>query len=290
MLFATERVFDLSGRTACIATMHGKERVLAPRLQEALGLRCVVPDGLDTDRFGTFSGERPRTGTALDTARAKALAGIEATGLDLAIASEGSFVPHPEVPAVQLGIELVLLVDVARGLEIVGRDASLVTNHARARCRTVEEVATFGARIGFPGHGLVLVLGDPPRVVERDVEGAVDLERTARAILADAERSGLPLFAQSDMRAHRNPTRMRAIDRSAADLVARIGTPCPACGRPGFGRVDVVRGLPCTACGTPTRRPRAARHGCSGCAHVVVVELPEGGAAAEPADCPSCNP
>ena len=36
-----------------LGTMHGKAVVIAPPLS-ALGIGVVVPEGLDTDRFGTF--------------------------------------------------------------------------------------------------------------------------------------------------------------------------------------------------------------------------------------------
>ena len=48
----------LSGRRAVLATMHGKEEVIVPALAP-LGLALSVCPGLDTDRFGTFSGEVP---------------------------------------------------------------------------------------------------------------------------------------------------------------------------------------------------------------------------------------
>lgn len=50
------------GRDWVIATRHGKEAVLAPILENALGLRITVPPDLDTDVLGTFSGEVPRLG------------------------------------------------------------------------------------------------------------------------------------------------------------------------------------------------------------------------------------
>ena len=56
---------------AVLATMHGKERVIAPILEQGLGLRVALALGLDTDRFGTFSREVERTGSQLDAARAK---------------------------------------------------------------------------------------------------------------------------------------------------------------------------------------------------------------------------
>ena len=65
--------FALDGARAVIATMHGKEQVIAPVLRDAFGLHCNVAEGLDTDAFGTFARERERTGTILEAARAKAV-------------------------------------------------------------------------------------------------------------------------------------------------------------------------------------------------------------------------
>jgi hypothetical protein len=42
-------------RRLIIATKHKKEAVVAPLLQEKLGVRCFVDDEFDTDAFGTFS-------------------------------------------------------------------------------------------------------------------------------------------------------------------------------------------------------------------------------------------
>ena len=37
-----------------IATKHKKEEVIAPILEKELGVICVTPIGLDTDKLGTF--------------------------------------------------------------------------------------------------------------------------------------------------------------------------------------------------------------------------------------------
>ena len=60
-----------AGRTLVVATMHGKERVIAPLLEERLGVRCVVPAGFDTDRYGTFTRDVARAGDQLEAAREK---------------------------------------------------------------------------------------------------------------------------------------------------------------------------------------------------------------------------
>jgi hypothetical protein len=45
------------GRNLVIATLHGKEKVIAPLLEHALGVKIIVPEKFDTDQYGTFSGE-----------------------------------------------------------------------------------------------------------------------------------------------------------------------------------------------------------------------------------------
>ena len=59
--------------TLSVATIHGKERVIGPALMKALPIAGFTAiDGVDTDRFGAFSGEVRRTLDPLETCRAKA--------------------------------------------------------------------------------------------------------------------------------------------------------------------------------------------------------------------------
>lgn len=41
-------------RVAVLATMYHKEKVIAPILEQELGIKVIVPQDFDTDRFGTF--------------------------------------------------------------------------------------------------------------------------------------------------------------------------------------------------------------------------------------------
>ncbi len=79
------------------ATKHRKELALAPAFREHLQATLVVPN-LDTDALGTFSGEVPREGTALETAPRKCRLGMQAADLPRGLASEGSLGPHPLIP------------------------------------------------------------------------------------------------------------------------------------------------------------------------------------------------
>ena len=93
---------------------------------------------------------------------------------------------------------------------------------------------------------------------------------------------------ETDMRADRNPTRMRAIKRATLDLVRRSRSLCPACGQPGFAVTERLAGLPCSDCGEPTSQTRAEVLTCSGCHHRR--ERPVARRAADPGQCGDCNP
>lgn len=85
-----------------LGTMHGKAAAIAPPLSK-LGIVLSVPEALDTDRFGAFSGEPPRTLAMIDATHAGAHAAVAATGLPVALASESAYGPHPVIPFLPRG-------------------------------------------------------------------------------------------------------------------------------------------------------------------------------------------
>lgn len=274
-----------------LTTMHGKERVVAPILRAKLGLIIEPARGVDTDQFGTFSREVERRGSQLDAAKAKIAAGFEqAPGARVALASEGSFGPHPHIPFLALGRELVLMVDRDTGLELIGYDASPETNFAQVVARDFDEAAAFAERARFPEHGLVVMgcRGDqraPELLLRKDVTNHEALESSVR----DAFRRCGAAFVETDMRAHRNPTRMAAIERATNDLVRHFQNRCPACDYPGFDVSERISGLPCAWCGEPTRVVMTEVLNCRSCGH-----RSERAACnqttAEPGQCDGCNP
>lgn len=281
---------SFAGKNAILATMHGKERVIAPLLDGALGVRLRVPAGFDTDRFGTFSREVERAGTQLDAARAKIAAALERDPhASIGVASEGSFGPHPLIPVLPYYREIVVLIDRETGFELVGHHSGSLTNFGHAIVSGAAEAMVFAERIGFPKHG-VIVIGHaerqpaPDRFQAKDIETASQLRR---AVGQAVERCG-EAFVESDMRAHRNPTRMRAIRRATVELVRRYRSACPACGRPGFVVGELLSGLPCAWCGGLTRAIKAEVRICTGCGHRV--QRPTGVTRAQPGECAACNP
>lgn len=264
--------------------MHGKQAALAEGLAPlGLGWRAT-PTGFDTDRFGTFTREVPRAGDQRAAARAKALALLDACPeAELAVASEGSFGPHPALPIVPAGRELVLLRD-RRGAELVGQELTLDTNFAQAEVAGVPALLAWARQAGFPEHGVLLMAagGVPP--VTRDLADIATLAAAAEARLAAEGR----LWVETDMRAHRNPRRMAAITRAAADAARRWAARCPACATPDFTPRHEP-GRPCAWCGAPTEEPWRAVALCAACGHARETLLdPE--RRADPGHCARCNP
>ncbi len=273
-----------------LATRHGKEQAIARPFRQGLGVELVLAAGFDTDSLGTFSGEHPRTENAETTCRLKAEAGMAETGLDLGLASEGSFGPHPALPFLPVAIEWMTWVDRARSLVITERLTGCPTNFDHRTAGPGTELGPWLERIGFPAHALIVrphqaVAGAP---IRKGLQSAAGL----REAIEQASRASADGLAQleTDMRAHLNPTRMATIRSLAFRLVRRIACPCPACGSPGWGRVDLLPGLPCGWCGSATELIEREVFGCVSCAHRQEWPRRDGLRAADPQHCPFCNP
>jgi hypothetical protein len=278
------------GRMAVLATKHRKEQVLGPPLQATVGLELFVPDQMDTDLFGTFSGEITRQGTPREVGLRKARLGMKISGLTLGLASEGSFGPHPQLLFVPVDHELLVFVDRERNIEVVEEILSLHTNYAQTDVKNVDSLKDFLARVQFPSHGLIVKpnSGLQPGLL---FKGITDFAALQNAIdrCASASRDGLA-HVETDMRAHMNPTRQQVLQEVAMKLGRRLATPCPACRTPGWGLVDVVKGLPCEWCGGATELVRAEIHGCPHCEYRESQPRSDGLSVASPGYCAECNP
>jgi hypothetical protein len=271
--------------------MHRKEQVIAPILERELGLKVIVPKQFDTDVFGTFTRERNRPGNQLETARMKAEAALELTGETLAIASEGSFAPHPSFPAIPSNRELVVLIDQSHALEIVGEELSLDTNFNHKTVKTLEEVQEFAQKIGFPQHGLIVRCSASPQDPNPFTKGITTEAELITAAITALERSLTgTIHLETDMRALYNPTRMQVIAQATQNLVKAVKQTCPECGFPGVKVIERRRGLLCELCNLPTSLTRSVVYGCQKCEVRREVLFPDGLTTADPTYCAYCNP
>lgn len=281
----TSGLLPYRGRTFALVTQHGKQRAIAPALHERLEAELIVVDDVDTDQLGTFTRDIERKGTQLEAARRKAMFAIE-RGHALGLGSEGAFLPGP-FGIGSHDVELVVLVDAAAGIEVVGR-AVEPGRHTHGVARDLDELAAVARRAGFPDHGLVVRPDDEndPRI-RKGLRTEDELQQAFVAALRDSR--GGRVFVENDLRAHHNPTRMAVIARATSDLVERLACPCPACGTPGYGFVRRTPGLPCRWCGAPTNEPLADEYACVRCTHRESRPL-GGDALADPGRCDFCNP
>ncbi len=273
-----------------LATKHHKEEVLGPPLQAIVGVVLKVPNGLDTDLLGTFSGEIQRPGPAREVAIQKARLGMAALGLPLGLASEGSFGPHPQWMFIPADFELLAFVDADQDITIVEQVLSTQTNYAQTRAQSLAELSEFLTQTQFPSHGLVVRpdVGIQPGLLFKGILDCPSLENAIRQCARQSE-NGLA-YIETDMRAHMNPSRRAVLHEAAEALARRLTSYCPACHTPGWGVTGVIRGLPCEACGCETSLVRNEVYGCVRCDCSQEIARSDGMRGASPQFCPWCNP
>ncbi len=277
------------GRKLVIATKHEKERVIAPLLKKHLGVEVIIPKQFNSDRFGTFTREVKRTGNQLEAARAKVHAAMALADTDLGVSSEGSFGAHPSIPFVQSNLELLLFVDKKNGYEIRGHHRTHEMNIGGQYVANIEEALNFAQKIGFPEHGIIVRKSEKGRFnIHKNIQTEEMLIETVSKMLASPLTKRI--FVESDMRAHRNPTRMKVIEKATEDLIKNILSLCPKCQAPGFVVIDFEKGLKCSLCDRPTDLPLNEIYHCNICGYEEKRPVTKYGKAAEPENCEYCNP
>lgn len=275
------------GRDLVIATKHNKEKVIAPILERELGVKCFVSEHLDTDELGTFTGEVSRKDDPVTTARNKCLLAMELTNCDMAIASEGSFGPHPSIFFAHADDEFLLFIDKKNNLEIIVREISLETNFNGSVVTSQRELVEFVNKVKFPSHGLIVRKTDTDFIAIE--KGVTNWRKLAKAYTHFVKLYG-SVYVETDMRAMYNPSRMRVIKKAAIKLAKKINSFCPDCNTPGFGITDKKEGLPCELCRFPTRSTLSHIYSCHKCSYSKEEKYPNKKYCEDPTYCDICNP
>jgi len=272
-----------------MATMHGKEQAIAPPLEKEFSMHLFVPPHFDTDQFGTFTRDIKRPADQLATARLKALKAMEITGADIGIASEGSFGVHPSMPFAPSNTEIVILIDRIHDLEIIGGYLSLHTHMHHTSVISAPEALAFAVDHDFPCHGLILRENErSTRGMQKEVTSLDALEQAVAKMLQESLRKNV--FLETDMRAHRNPTRLLNIAKATEDLIQKMKRFCPVCETPGYDYDEIRKGLECSHCGLPTDNVYSHVYKCAKCSHSEERVFPYGKKHADPGQCQLCNP
>jgi hypothetical protein len=280
-----------NNRVAVLATMHHKEKVIAPLLQQELGINVMIPQNFNTDAFGTFTRDIKRPDAQIATAKLKAVKALEITGETISIASEGSFAPHPSFPYIYANREIVVFLDQENELEIIGEVFSTDTNFNHQVVNNLQAAEEFAVKVGFPEHGLVIWFENSNSQSPEIIKGITTKEGLQESVnLALNNALDGKLHIETDMRALYNPKRMKNIEKATQDLLNKINSCCPQCSTPGFSITERIKGLPCEICHQPTFLTMAVIYECRKCNFREKKLYLEGKKFADPGLCNYCNP
>lgn len=249
----TQRRADASpyaDRRIALLTQHGKEQVIAPVMEPALGCHVQRVSGYDTDLLGTFTRSIPRAGSQIDAARKKARIGMAMAGLPLGLASEGSFGPDPMLGLMPWNVEMLVFLDDESGIEIVGL-AQGRSNHVHHLTTDRTSAEAFARQAGFPAQHLVVRPGGESEPRHRKGVAIWDALESAFQWAQSHASDGL-VFLETDLRAHANPARIDRIRSAAADLSPGFSRAARPAVRPASGSSSAS---PVCRAGTAARRP-----------------------------------
>jgi hypothetical protein len=275
------------GRKLLIGTKHKKEIVIAKHISKELGVICYTKEDYDTDIFGTFTGEKGRDLSPLETVKNKCLVAMEKYGYDLGIANEGSFGPHPALFFLPADEEFMIFIDKKTNLEIVVKKLSTNTNFSGRSIKNLEELEKFATNIQFPSHGIILRRNrDSNENILKDFKSIQSLKKHFKTYLNTFGEA----YLETDMRAMNNPTRMIVIEETTLKLIEAIKSTCPKCSTPGFIPIKHNPGLPCKLCGQPTKSIITEVLGCKKCGYEIEKPFPYNKNFEDPQYCDYCNP
>ena len=276
------------GRHITIATKHGKEIALAPLVSTLLQAIPITCNTIDTDQFGTFTGETARTGSPVDALRAKTKLAQDITGHRRFIVSEGSFGAHPSVPFITANEEWLLYTDLDLQHEVLVRSISTETNYERQEVKTIDDLKAFISDKDFPEDGLILIAKEQQTILDVIID--FQNEEALFSAFNKLKERFQRIEIQTDMRAHKNRLRMKHIESTGRKLIERMLSACPECHFPGFGITELEKGLPCRYCQSPTNDILAAYQECSNCHFNSRIMYPNDRRFADPGTCNFCNP
>lgn len=269
-----------------VATKHGKLEQIRPHFATLKDFELVLAP-IDTDEFGTFSGEIERQKSPRETVIDKAIAGAKAIGADFGIASEGTIGPHPQIPFINADQELMAFVSISRGIQIV---EAYTSTEIVAHTQTITDETNLEeslSKFDLPQHSVNIVIeGEAHKEV---IKGLSDRGEILGILEKARVNPANTVKVESDFRAMSSPSRQANISRCAELLAFRLSSKCPSCSEFGWGKIGYEYGLACESCESMNDRvANAEKLGCLSCNHVELRSL--GSSTLDPSRCEFCNP
>ena len=158
------------------------------------------------------------------------------------------------------------------------------TNFQTETITSIQQLVEFCNRVKFPSHAIILKIGsDPSAQIYKEIQS------WEKAFGVWKASDGL-LYAETDMRAHLNPTRMAHIALGFSKFLKTLQNECPHCSFPGLSEKKVELGLPCAWCNSSTSSVLHSIHLCEFCHYEEKKNNPFGKSKEDPMFCNNCNP
>lgn len=273
------------GATVVLPTLHNKGALAQEAFKKHLNMK-IEELAIDTDQFGTFSGDIDRKLSAKESAIAKAKLGLAHSDHRYALASEGSIGADSIIPFINSDVEVVVFLDSINNFVISHAYRSFDISAYTHEYTEGEDLTLFLTKADFPHHQLIVKsLDSGVKALAKGISSHSELI----TVLEKAKEDGLSkLVIESDLRAHASPSRAENIRQAFKELAIRISSLCPECDSPGWGVISSVRGLPCTDCGEDSDAVRALIYGCISC--TFTIEGDPIATSIDPSRCSWCNP
>lgn len=149
------------------------------------------------------------------------------------------------------------------------------------------DLITFSDTIKFPSHAIILRKDSESS--ESIFKGITSIEELKSQFNLLINKFGCA-YAETDMRAMYNPTRMVVIETAFKKLLNKINSSCPKCKAIGFDVASSKSGLPCSLCGFKTQSTLSHTYTCNKCGYQEEKMFPNNVISEDPMYCGICNP
>jgi len=265
-------------------TQHDKVRLVVPFFS-AIPELALREQNVDTDQFGTFSGDIPRVLSPQECALQKAKLAAQAAGTRYGLGSEGSIGVHPAMPFITSDVEHLVLWDeqehVALTESVLGPIATVTGTYS-----SWDECRSALSGHNFEGHLLICRSPDQPTVVVKGIRSEAKLHEAFLA--CQAESGNQRVTVESDLRAMCSVSRQSNIAAVAEKLASRLSQSCPSCEKWGWGLEKNLFGAPCADCGTLSTHALSQK--LLVCEYCQFEQTQESFPSCSPAQCGACNP
>lgn len=286
-----KQIHPYYGELIVFSTAHHKDKILEKEFMDSLNIKFYVPKNLDTDKFGTFTGEVQRSSDLKEVLRQKAYYGLLNTDRNIVISSEGSFGPDPLNPFLFCNQENLLLMDQKNKIEIFASHRSYETSYSFSNLNSRSDLEDFLAKNPIESQPVVLKLFKDCNDQSLIFKG-IDNKKLAYEVFDDLFSIKSSVWVESDLRAHMNVKRQSVIKACGIKLLEKILSLCPKCTLPGFSITKGFGRLACIDCGFLSEYPSHDVWTCAdlNCNYEKQELRLDGVISLEPKYCSYCNP